>query len=172
MCLRETSLTAQRPNLSISILPSLLPCLTGFPPASQWEWLLQQNKQKNTQIYIKTSPDVPPPAKGWFSHPGGISAVISSLSQQIPGSLLPPSLAICSAPEIYMKRLKSILSFMRKCMIWNIKGYLWSTIILDMAKNEILSFSQNTTYKKVTQACYHYSFLFFIRFYLKCLQDN
>lgn len=59
MCLRETSLTAQRPNLSISILPSLLPCLTGFPPASQWEWLLQQNKQKNTQIYIKTSPDVP-----------------------------------------------------------------------------------------------------------------
>lgn len=138
MCLRETSLTAQRPNLSISILPSLLPCLTGFPSVSQWEWLLQQNKQKNTQIYIKTLLDVPRcshvASQGMvFSSRRNLSCNHQPFTTDFWESFTSFTCNLSSS-EIYMKRLNSVLNFMWKCMIWNIKGYLWSKMILDMAK--------------------------------------
>lgn len=168
MCLGETSLTAQRPNLSICILPSLLPCLTGFPSVSQWDWLLQQNKQKNTQIYIKTPPDVPrcshAVSQGMvFSSRRNLSCNHQPFTTDSWESFASFTCNLSSS-EIYMKMLNSILNFSRKCMIWNIKGYLWSTTILDTARNEILFFSQNITYKKATEAGYHYNFLFFILF--------
>lgn len=154
MCLGETSLTAQRSNLSISILPSRLPCLTGFPSVSQWDWLLQQNKQKNTQIYIKTSLDVPRCShvvsqRMVFSSRRNLSCNHQPFTSDSWASFTSFTCNLSSS-EIYMKMLNSILNFTRKCMIWNIKGYLWSTTILDMAKNEILFFRQNTSYKKVT----------------------
>lgn len=103
-------------------------------------------------------------AKGWFSHPGGISAVIISLSQQIPGSLLLPSLAICPAQRFTWKGWTQY---------WTSCGNAWSGISKGTSgvkwfwtwqKDEILFSSQNTIYKKVTQASYHYNFLFFIPF--------
>lgn len=140
MCVRETSLTAQRPNLSISSLPSLLPCLTGFPSVSQWEQLLQQNKQKNTEIYIKTTLDVSrcrrAVSQGMvFSCRRNHSCNYQPFHNRLLEVFYFLHLQFVQLRDLHERaELNTELHVKVCCMIWKIKGYLWSATILHMAK--------------------------------------
>lgn len=140
MCLRETSLTAQRPNLSISSLPSLLPCLAGFPSVSQWEWLLQQNKQKNTEIYIKTMLDVSRCSRAVgqgmvFSYRRNLSCNHQPFHNRLLGVFYFLHLQFVQLRDLHERADLNIEPHVKVCcMIRKIKGYLWSVTVLHVAK--------------------------------------
>lgn len=158
MCLRETSLTAQRPNLSISSLPSPLPCLTGFPTTPQWERLLQQNKQRNTEIYIKTVLDVSrcshAISQGMvFSFMRNLSYNHQPFQNRLLGALYFLHLQFVQLRDLHERaKLNTELHVKLYSMIWKIKGNLWSATILhmDAQKDDILSPHQNAVYNKAT----------------------